>query len=252
MQKKKKKTILITGALSGIGSAATKLFSERNYNVVFSGRRPEEGKVMLTALKIINKDVLYVNADMNNESDIKHLIDVVLDKFGSLDVAVNCAGTVGENAEIQAATQDNFHLVFNTNVLGTLLAMKYQIPVMIERGKGSIINISSIAGIVGLPHAGIYVASKHAIEGLTKTAALEVAATGVRVNSISPGPVESKMFDRFLGHDEKNKNKFIAMMPNKRFSTSEEVAHTIAFLAEDNVTAITGQTITIDGGYTAQ
>ncbi|MGP2515250.1 SDR family NAD(P)-dependent oxidoreductase [Yersinia sp. 2545 StPb PI] len=247
-----KKTILITGALSGIGNAATKLFSEMGYNVVFSGRRPEEGEVILNALKLINKDVLYVNADMNSESDIKHLIEVTLERFDSLDVAVNCAGTVGETAEIQAVTQDNFHLVFNTNVLGTLLAMKYQIPVMVERRKGSIINISSIAGIVGLPNTGIYVASKHAIEGLTKTAALEVATTGVRVNSISPGPVEGKMFDRFLGHSENNKKTFIEMMPNKRFTTQEEVAHTIFFLAEDNVTAITGQTITIDGGYTAQ
>lgn len=246
------KTVLITGALSGIGKATTELFITRGYNVVFSGRRADEGARMLEAFRAVNEHVIYVNADMSNGSDLRNLVDIAVSKFGSLDVAVNSAGVEGDRESVAESIAKNFHNVFNINVLSILLAMKHQLPVMVSQRRGSLINLSSVAGLIGVPHAAIYVASKHAVEGLTKTAALEVAATGVRVNAVSPGPVESKMFDRFVGNDATVKNIFREATPNQRLATVNEIAHTIYFLADDNVTAITGQTITVDGGYSTQ
>jgi NAD(P)-dependent dehydrogenase (short-subunit alcohol dehydrogenase family) len=145
----------------------------------------------------------------------------------------------------------SFHATFETNVLGVLLSLKHELLVMLKQGSGSIINISSVAGHVGSPGLSVYSASKHAVEGLTKSAALEVAATGVRVNAVAPGPVETEMLNRVTGHDADAKAKFLSKVPAQRVGSTEEIAQTILFLASDDAAFLTGQSIAVDGGITA-
>ena len=180
------------------------------------------------------------------------LITGALIGFGRLDVAVNNAGTEGELGPITEQAVDNYEATFSTNVLGTLLALKHELRVMLEQGSGAIVNLSSIAGKVGIAGASLYAASKHAVEGLTKSAALEGAAAGVRVNAVAPGPVATDMLNRFVGGSEEAKAGFLATVPARRAATPEEIAQNIAFLAGDAAIYLTGQSIAVDGCYTAQ
>ena len=191
-------------------------------------------------------------ADVTDEAQVRSLVSQTVERFGRLDVAVNNAGVEGELGPIPGQTEANYRATFETNVLGTLLSLKYELPVMLKQGSGSIINLSSIAGQVGMAGASVYVASKHAVEGLTKSAALEVAAQGVRVNAVAPGPVETAMLTRFTGGNADAKAGLLGMMPAKRSATPEEIAQTIVFLASDKARFLTGQSIAVDGGYTAQ
>ena len=247
-----KSTVLITGALTGIGRATAFAFAAEGYNIVISGRKPEAGHQLASELRAQGAAVEFVQADVTNEKDVEDLIANTIKHFGRLDVAVNNAGTEGELGPISGQTVANYNATFNTNVLGVLLSLKYQLPVMAAQGSGSIINLSSIAGQVGMAGASVYVASKHAVEGLTKTAALEVAATGVRVNAVAPGPVDTAMLDRFTGGNPDAKAGMFAMMPAKRGAQPDEIAQTIVFLASDKARYLTGQSIAVDGGYTAQ
>ncbi|VTU18750.1 3-oxoacyl-[acyl-carrier-protein] reductase FabG [Variovorax sp. PBL-H6] len=167
-------------------------------------------------------------------------------------MAVNNAGTEGELSPIAEQTVANYEATFATNVLGTLLSLKHEMRVMLAQGSGSIINLSSIAGQVGIAGASVYAASKHAVEGLTKSAALEGAAAGVRANAVAPGPVATEMLDRFVGGSEEAKAGFLSTIPARRAATPEEIAETIVFLASDKARYLTGQRIAVDGGYTAQ
>jgi NAD(P)-dependent dehydrogenase (short-subunit alcohol dehydrogenase family) len=173
-------------------------------------------------------------------------------RFGRVDIAVNNAGVEGALGPITEQTPDAYTATFETNVLGTLLSLKHELRVMLKQGAGSIVNLSSVAGHVGMPGASIYVASKHAVEGLTTAAALEPAAAGVRVNAVAPGPVATAMLDRFVGGKEDVKAGFVATIPAKRAATVEEIAQTIVFVASDKAKYLTGQIITVDGGFTAQ
>jgi NAD(P)-dependent dehydrogenase (short-subunit alcohol dehydrogenase family) len=194
----------------------------------------------------------YVHADVTNENDVIALVQRTVARFGRLDVAVNNAGAEGQSGPIVQQTVANYRATFETNVLGVLLCLKHELPVMLDQGAGSIINLSSMAGLVGLPGASVYVASKHAVEGLTKSSALEVAASGVRVNSVAPGPVQTDMLERFTGGNAETKTGFFGMIPAKRGGSPEEIAEAIVFLASDGARYITGQSISVDGGYTAQ
>lgn len=245
------KVALITGALSGIGKTTAELFVENGYKVVISGRRQKDGEALEAQLQKINPHVRYKNADMSSEEDIKALIDFAVAEFGSLDIAINAAGLEGIQQSITEMTQDNIQSVFNTNVLGVALAMKYETAAMLSAKRGSIVNISSVAGHKGMPNSGVYAASKHAVEGLTKSVAIEVAAQGIRVNAVAPGPVETPMLDRFVGNDENAKNAFIQSLPAKKAATTEEIARTILFVADGNVNTLVGQVITVDSGFTA-
>ncbi|MER1978531.1 SDR family NAD(P)-dependent oxidoreductase [Pseudocitrobacter faecalis] len=245
------KVALITGSLSGIGRTTAELFVEKGYKVVISGRRKTDGEALEAQLRKINPNVRYKNADMSSEEDIKALIDFAVTEFGSLDIAINAAGLEGIQQSITEVTQDNIQSVFNTNVLGVALAMKYETAAMLSTNRGSIVNISSVAGHKGMPNSGVYAASKHAVEGLTKSVALEVAAHGIRVNAVAPGPVETPMLDRFVGNDDNAKNAFIQSLPAKKASTTDEIARTILFLADGNVDTLVGQVITVDSGFTA-
>jgi NAD(P)-dependent dehydrogenase (short-subunit alcohol dehydrogenase family) len=248
----KQKTVLITGALTGIGRATAFAFAKLGANVVVSGRREEAGVALALELQSLGCKSEFVKADVTNEDDVRNLVEKTMSLFGKIDIAVNNAGTEGLLGPITDQTVDNFHATFSTNVLGTLLSLKHEMRVMFVQGHGSIVNLSSIAGQVGVAGASVYAASKFAVEGLTKSAALEGAALGVRVNAVAPGPVATDMLDRFVGRDEAAKAGFLDGVPAKRAATVDEIAETIVFIASAKAPYLTGQCIAVDGGYTAQ
>ena len=244
--------VLITGALTGIGRATALAFAREGNRVVVSGRREEAGQALAAELRALGAEAEFVRADVRFEAEVRSVVEQTVARFGRLDVAVNNAGTEGQLAPIVEQTATNYEDTFSVNVLGTLLSLKHEMRVMLEQGAGSIINLSSIAGQVGIAGASVYTASKHAVEGLTKSAALEGAAAGVRVNAVAPGPVATEMLDRFAGGSEEGKAGFLATIPARRAATPDEIAQTIVFLASDKARYLTGQNIAVDGAYTAQ
>ena len=242
--------VLITGALTGIGRATALAFAREGARLVVSGRRADAGKALVEELRGRGVEAEFVEADVRKEDDVRALVDRAVARFGRLDVAVNNAGTEGQPGPLTAQSAESYAATFDTNVLGTTLSLKHELRVMGPQGGGSIINLSSTMGSRGAPGASMYVASKHAVEGLTKVAALEGAATGVRVNAVAPGPVDTGMLDRFTGTPER-KAGLIAGVPVKRAGTPEEIAEAIVFLASNKASFITGQVVGVNGGKTA-
>lgn len=244
--------VLITGALTGIGRTTAIAFAREGNRVVVSGRREEAGQALAAELRALGAEAEFLRADVRFEAEVRNLVEQTVGRFGRIDVAVNNAGTEGQLAPIVEQTAANYEDTFSVNVLGTLLSLKHEMRVMLAQGAGSIINLSSIAGQVGIAGASVYAASKHAVEGLTKSAALEGATAGVRVNAVAPGPVATGMLDRFAGGSEEGKASFLSTIPARRAATPEEIAQTIVFLASDKARYLTGQNIAVDGAYTAQ
>ena len=243
--------VLITGALAGIGRATALAFAREGARVVVSGRNDEAGTALAAELVALGTEAEFIRADVRHEDDVRALVDQTVARFGRLDVAVNNAGTEGQNAPLTEQTAENYAATFETNVLGVILSLKHELRVMLAQGSGSIVNVSSVAGKKGFPGAAVYVASKHAVEGLTKSAALEGAAAGVRVNAVAPGPIQTDMLDRFTGNDADAKAGFLGAIPAKRAGTVEEIAQTIVFLASTKAPYLTGQSIAVDGGALA-
>jgi NAD(P)-dependent dehydrogenase (short-subunit alcohol dehydrogenase family) len=243
--------VLITGALTGIGRVTALAFAHDGARIVVSGRRDDAGQALVTELHALGAEAAFVRVDVRQEEDVRGLVDTTVARFDRLDVAVNNAGTEGQRGPITEQSAETYAAVFDTNVLGTLLSLKHEMRVMLAQGQGSIINLSSTMGSRGAANASLYVASKHAVEGLTKSAALEGAARGVRVNAVAPGPVETALLDRFTGDNER-KASLIASVPVQRAGKPEEIAQTIVFLASDKASYITGQIIGVNGGRTAQ
>jgi NAD(P)-dependent dehydrogenase (short-subunit alcohol dehydrogenase family) len=242
--------VLITGALTGIGRATAVIFAREGARVVVSGRREQEGKKLEKELRELGAEVEFVKTDVRHDDDIRALIDKTVARFGRLDIAVNNAGTEGLRGLVTEQTAESYAATFDTNVLGVLLSMKHELRVMLPQGSGSIVNISSTYGSVGAAGASVYVASKHAVEGLTKSAALEVAGTGVRVNVIAVGTTDTGMLTRFTNTNE-NKAALVSTVPLKRLATPEEIAHVIAFVGSANASYMTGSSIPVDGGKLA-
>ena len=242
--------VLITGALTGIGRATALAFAREGAHVVVSGRRADQGQKLAEELRTLGAEAEFIQSDVRFENEVRDLVDKTVTRFGRLDVAVNSAGTEGQNGPVTERTPEGYAAVFDTNVLGTLLSMKHEMRVMLAQGSGSIVNISSTMGSRGAANASLYVASKHAVEGLTKSAAIEGAAAGVRVNAIAPGPVETAMLERLTGTAER-KAVFLTNVPLKRAGTPEEIADAIVFVASDKASFITGEIIRINGGKTA-
>jgi len=241
--------VLITGALTGIGRATALAFAHEGDQIVVSGRHGEAGEELAQELRELGAEAEFICADVRHDEEMRNLIDQTVERFGRLDAAVNNAGTEGHPGPVTEQTPDSFAAVFDTNVLGTLLGLKHEMRVMAKQGGGSIVNLSSVLGKVGAPNAAVYTASKHAVEGLTKAAALEGSAIGVRVNAVAPGPVETEMLNRFTGGGERKEN-FLESIPVKRAATPQEIADTILFLA-CKAPFLTGQSIVVDGGKTA-
>jgi NAD(P)-dependent dehydrogenase (short-subunit alcohol dehydrogenase family) len=244
------RVVLITGALTGIGRAAAFAFANDGARVVVSGRRAAEGKTLEEELRRLGAEAEFVIADVRREDDVSALVDKAMTRFGRLDVVVNNAGVEGKPGPVTDVSADAYTALFDTNVLGTLWGLKHALRVMQPQGSGNVINISSTLGERGGANLSLYAGSKHAVEGITKSAAIEAAAYGVRVNAVAPGPTETAMLDRLTGSTDK-RAAFYSAVPLKRGATPEEIADAVVFVASDKAAFITGQIIRVNGGKTA-
>jgi NAD(P)-dependent dehydrogenase (short-subunit alcohol dehydrogenase family) len=244
------KTVLITGTSFGIGRATAIAFAKEGANVMLSDWM--EDTTTEEAIKAFGGKCSFVKCDVSDENQVKHLITTTLSTFGGLDIAINNAGIEGVSSPLHEVTNENFDRTMNINVRGVWMGMKYQLAYMLEKNSGVIVNISSIAGLIGFPNASTYVASKHAVIGLTKSAALETARTGIRINALCPGVIKTPMIDRALGGNEAVEQAYQNAAPMGRFGTPEEMAQTLLFMCSDGAGYITGQCITADGGWVTQ
>jgi NAD(P)-dependent dehydrogenase (short-subunit alcohol dehydrogenase family) len=242
--------VLITGALTGIGRATAIAFAAQNARLVVSGRRDEDGKSLAKQLRSLGVEAEYCRADVRQEEDVGGLIDFAVDRFGGLDVAVNSAGTEGKFGPARDQLSDNYVSTFEANVLGVILSVKHELRVMTAQRRGTIVNLSSSMGHKAAAGMAIYTASKHAVEGLTKAAALEAAEFGVRVNAVAPGPTVTAMLKRPVV-DPARQAAMISSVPLKRLGTPEEIADAIVFLASHKASFVTGHVLSVDGGLSA-
>ena len=244
------KIVLVTGGTSGIGKATALAFAEAGAKVVITGRREKEGADVASEITKTGGTAAFVRADVAKDADVARAIDFVLSTHGRLDVAFNNAG-VEIAGPLNEVTEEQYRRTFDINVWGVLNSMKYEIAAMLETGGGAIVNTSSVAGHIALPQASIYVATKHAVEGLTKAVALEFAKQGIRVNAIAPGSIDTDMVDRLVGKEGERRNWLLSLHPVGRLGTSEEIAAAVLYLASDAAKFTTGTTLLVDGGWTA-
>jgi NAD(P)-dependent dehydrogenase (short-subunit alcohol dehydrogenase family) len=242
--------VLITGALTGIGRATALAFAHKGVKLVVSGRRADAGEALAAEIRALGAEAVYIGADVRHEPDVRALVDEVVNRFGRLDVAVNNAGTEGRPGPLTEQSAETYAATFDTNVLGVVLSLKHELRAMLAQRGGSIVNLSSTFGSRGGAGASLYVASKHAVEGLTKSAALEGAAFGVRVNAVAPGPVDTGMLDRFVGGPE-NKGRMLARVPLGRLGAPDDIASAIVYLASPEASFVSGQILGVNGGITA-
>jgi NAD(P)-dependent dehydrogenase (short-subunit alcohol dehydrogenase family) len=243
------KVALVTGGTSGIGKATAIAFARAGAKVVLTGRREKEGAQVVDEIKKADGDAAFVRGDVAKDADVKAMVDFAIKKFGRLDIAFNNAG-VEWMGPVEKATEAEYRRIFDINVWGVLNSMRHEIPFMLKNGGGAIVNTSSVAGHIGLPQVSVYIASKHAVEGLTKSVALEFAKQNIRINAIAPGVIQTEMFDRFAGEDE-TRDQLRAITPVGRFGASEEIAAAVLYLASDDAKFTTGTSLVVDGGFVA-
>ncbi|MGI0087725.1 MAG: SDR family oxidoreductase [Nitrosotalea sp.] len=246
------KVAIITGGSSGIGRATAVALAEEGVKVVIAARRAKESEETLRLIKESGSEGIFVKTDVTNENDVKSLVDKTVNKYGRLDYAFNNAGTDEIPTQFTDQTSDAFDHIMNINVKGVWLSMKYEIPQMLKNGGGSIVNTSSVAGVIGLAQLPIYVASKHAVLGLTKSTALGYAKSGIRINAIAPGAIETDMLKRTVGTDPQLREMFTAMHPIGRIGTPEEIANAVVWLLSDKASFVTGHTLLVDGGLVSR
>jgi NAD(P)-dependent dehydrogenase (short-subunit alcohol dehydrogenase family) len=242
------KVVIVTGAGSGIGHATALAFAQEGAKVVVSDVDSKLGLNTVEEIKKNNGEAFFVKCDVSSEEEVKNLVSKTVEKYGRLDCAYNNAGVEGKLASTTECTSDNWDRTINVNLKGTWLCMKYEIPEMLKNGKGSIVNCSSIAGLVGFETIPAYVASKHGVIGLTETASLEFAKQNIRVNAVCPGAVHTPMLDRFT---ENNEQAMADQDPMGRVGKPEEIADSVLWLCSDKSSYVTGQAIAVDGGWVA-
>ena len=242
------KVALVTGGTSGIGKTTAIEFARAGARVVLTGRREKEGAQVVAEIKKLGGEAAFVRADVAKDADVKGMVDFTVDKFGRLDIAFNNAG-VEWKGTLDQATEAEYRRIFDINVWGVLNSMRHEIPVMLKNGGGAIVNTSSVAGHVGLAQVSVYIASKHAVEGLTKSVALEFAKQNIRINAIAPGVIATEMWDRFAG--EEMRDQVASMIPVARIGASEEIAAAVLYLCSDNAKFTTGTSLVVDGGFIA-
>ena len=244
------KVALVTGGTSGIGTATAVALAAAGAKVVVSGRRETEGAAVVARITAAGGEAAYFRADASVEAEIAAVVAFTVERFGRLDLAFNNAG-VELNGPLAGVTEADYRRVFDLNVWGVLASMKHEIPAMLKTGGGAIVNTSSVAGHAGLAGASVYVASKHAVEGLTKSAALEVARQGIRINAIAPAAIQTEMFNRFAPTPEQQ--AFMANLhPVGYFGQPEDIARAVLYLLDPANTFLTGTSLVVDGGWLAQ
>jgi NAD(P)-dependent dehydrogenase (short-subunit alcohol dehydrogenase family) len=242
------KVAIVTGGTSGIGRAAAITLAKEDVKVVVAARRAIEGEETVHLVKEAGSDGIFVKTDVANEDDVRSLVEKIVKAYDRLDFAFNNAGIEETMTPLVDQTSDIFDQIMNVNVRGVWLSMKYEIPEMIRTGGGAIVNNSSVAGIMGFPQMPIYIASKHAVLGLTKSAALEYAKSGIRINAIAPGVVETEMFERVAEDDKQLVESLKSITPIGRIGEPEEIANAVVWLLSDKASFVLGHTLLVDGG----
>jgi len=246
------KVAIVTGGSSGIGRAAAIALAREGAKVVVSARRQREGQETVDAIKKAGGTAIFVKTDVTSEKDVQDLVGKTVATYGRLDIAFNNAGVEQALGPLVEHGDEIWQSVMDTNAKGVWLCMKHEIRAMLAKGGGSIVNNASVAGVIGFPGAAIYTASKHAVIGLTKAAALEYGKAGIRVNALSPAAIVTDMYERFTGGSDDFKKQLAAMHPIGRVGRPEEMAEGVVWLASSASSFYTGQSLTMDGGFTAQ
>lgn len=249
---KQQKVAIITGGNSGIGRATAVALARQGVNITIAARRPKEGEETVKLVKDAGSEGIFVKTDVTNEDDIRSLVERSTKKFGRLDYAFNNAGIEESMTPLVDQRSDIFDQIINVNVKGVWLSMKYEIPEMIKSGGGAIVNMSSVAGVMGFPQMPIYIASKHAVLGLTKSAALEYARSGIRINAVAPGAVNTDMAKRVVEGNPQLSQTLTSMHPIGRTAEPEEIADVVSWLLSDKSTFVLGHTLLADGGIVSR
>jgi NAD(P)-dependent dehydrogenase (short-subunit alcohol dehydrogenase family) len=246
------KVALVTGGTSGIGRATAIAYAQQQAKVVVAGRRVEEGEETVRLIKDAGGEALFVRTDVTQEAEVKAMVDQTIRVFGRLDIAFNNAGTHGEDPSLIEQADAEYDRMMNANVKGVWLSMKYEIAQMLKQGGGSIVNTSSILGVIAMPSVPLYTASKYAVVGLTKAAALQYAKSGIRINAVGPGAIETDMFENATGGQDEAKAYMAGLHPMGRVGKPVEVANAVIWLSSDSASFVTGEILMVDGGYVAQ
>jgi NAD(P)-dependent dehydrogenase (short-subunit alcohol dehydrogenase family) len=247
------KVAIVTGGSAGIGRAAAVAFAREGAKVVVASRRIKEGEETVQLVKKAGSDGFFIKTDVAKAADVKAMVEKTVATYGRLDYAFNNAGVIEEKpGPLVEQSEETFGRIMDINVKGVWLSMKYEIPEMLKRGGGAIVNMSSVAGVVGFPGLGIYIASKHAVIGLTKSAAVEYSKLGVRINAVNPAAIETEMLGHVAGDNPEALAQMAAGHPIGRIGRPEEVAEAVIWLCSDKASFVTGHSLLVDGGYTAQ
>lgn len=243
---------IVTGGATGIGKSTAILLARKEIKVVISGRREAVGQKAIEEIRAQGGDAAFVAVDVDNETQVSQMIGFAVKKYGRLDLAVNNAGISNETKTIGDSDPAKFQAMLQTNVMGVYLCMKYEIQQMLKNGGGSIVNLASIAGLNGIPYAGPYAATKHAVVGLTRSGALDYATQNIRINAVAPGAIKTDIIAGSIAQGQYDQATISAMHPMARMGNPEEIAHGIAWLLSDQASFVTGHVLNIDGGFQAK
>jgi len=245
------KVAIVTGGSFGIGRAAAIAFASLGARVVVADSIQDEEQTTLKQIKEAGGQAIFQKCDVSKSAEVKAMVDKTVATYGRLDFAFNNAGIEGALATTQECTEDNWDKTIGVNLKGIWLCMKYEIPYMLQQGKGAIVNCASVAGLIGFPGLPAYVVSKHGVVGLTKTAALENAKQGIRINAVCPGVIHTAMIDRITGMNKEVEKQYVTMEPVGRMGKPEEVAEAVIWLCSDAASFVTGHSMPVDGGWIA-